>query len=312
MATQRIDNWRPSVRTNPATGAGADRHNSASKGNIGRRLVLVVAAVLLAATGCKRTQGTLVVHVGGTMRPAIEELAKAYEQQTGQKIEINATGSGQLLAFIESHQSGDLYICHDPFMDILMQRKLGKDAWMVAELTPVIVVQKGNPRKIANLRDATAPGVALVLTDFDQSTLGRMLPKIFEKAGIDLGPVRQRVSTFREGGQAATKVALKNADAAIVWNAVAYLRRDSLDVVPIAPEHLPAPGADTITSATGKAYTLTPARVTVATLKCSKLPQAARAFAEYLASEKATEVFKKYQFTPCQPRMEYRDGLKLP
>ena len=70
-----------------------------------------------------------------------------------------------------------------------------------------------------------------------------------------------------------------NADATIVWNAVANLRPEKLDVVRI-DKHLPAPNVDAVTSATGKSYVLTPMRVTVATLTCSEHAKAAKKFAE--------------------------------
>jgi len=305
--------------------AAARGHRAQRTGRAGGFLAVLAAAVIFATGGCgKKPQQTLTVHIGGTMRPALKELAKLYEQKTGQKIEINSAGSGELLAYIESHKKGDLYVCHDPFLDILMQRGLGKDGWTMAELTPVIVVQKGNPKGITDLKTATAPDVTLVLTDPEKSTLGWMLPTIFEKAGVVKKPgsdkpgitfaellKRPKVSTFRQGGAAATKVGTKNADAAIVWNAVAYLRRDMLDVVPIRPEHLPTRGKETVTTATQKIYPLIPVRVTVATLKCSTQPEAAKKFAEFLTTEQATEVFKQFGFTPPQqPGLEYKDGRK--
>ena len=95
---------------------------------------------------------------------------------------------------------------------------------------------------------------------------------------------------------------------------MAYLRRDALDVVVIPPEHLPTPGVDAVTTATAKkeVYFLTPVRVTVATLKCSKRPKGAEKFARFLVSQEATKVFKRYGYTtPDKAKMEYRLGKKL-
>ena len=287
-------------------------HNSRTRDH--RTAFLLIGVLALAAGGCRKS-GTLTVHVGGTMRPVIIELAEMYEKQTGQKVEINAAGSGELLAHIESHKEGDLYVCHDPFMDKLMDRKLGVDAWTIAELTPVIVVPKGNRRGITDLKQLEAEDVSLALTDFEKSTLGYILPTMFKKAEIDLEKLKKRanVSTFRQGGQAAQYVATGNADAAIVWNAVAHLRSASLDAVPIDPKYLPERDKDTVTSAaTAKTYTLIPVRVTVATLKCSAHPEEARKFAEFLTSEEATKLFKQYSFTEARKRgQQYKDGEKV-
>ncbi len=280
-------------------------------------LVLVfLAGGLAVGQGCRKKDDKsqpLVCHVGGTMRPVMVKLADMYAKQTGQRIEINTAGSGELLAHIESHKEGDLYVSHDPFLQILMARGLGADGWTVAQLTPVIVVPKGNPKNIRGLPDAVRPDVSLVLTDFEKSTLGRMLPTIFSKAGLDFEKVSKRsnLQTFRKGGQAATVVETGNADAAVVWNAVAHLRTDALDVVPIAAEHLPIPGVDALTSATNKTYYLTPVDVTIAVLKCSNRPAVAAKFAEFVASQEASKVFKEFGFTMAGRRKEYSQGVPV-
>ena len=81
----------------------------------------------------------------------------------------------------------------DPFIDILMQKwKLGVDGWLLAELTPVIVVQKGNPKKVHDIKDLTREDVRLILTDYKLSSLGRMMSTIFGKADIDFEDLNKK------------------------------------------------------------------------------------------------------------------------
>jgi len=276
-------------------------------------LLSMVASLFVVGCGREKSEKTpLTVYVGGTMRPVMQELAKQYTDQTGQKIEIDSAGSGELLARIEMGKEGDIYVCHDPFLDILMKRSLGIDGWTVAEIKPVIVVPKGET-KIKSLADAVKPDVQLVITDPVHSTLGWSLPTIFKKAGLNLDEVKKRknVQIFRKGSHAAHVVETGNADAAIVWNAVAYLQRERLDVVEISPQYLPTPGIDTATSATPKEYYLAPVRVTVATLGCSDQKPESQEFAEFLASPKAGEVFKRFGFAIGIARKEFEKGLPL-
>lgn len=279
------------------------------------RLAMVWAAILAvaAATGCG-DGSKLMVHVGGTMRPAVEDLAKAYEAKTGVKVEINSAGSGELLAHIESHKEGDLYVCHDPFLDILMKKyEMGVDGWIIGELTPVIITQKGNPKGIKGVADLARPDVDLYLTDYKYSTLGRMAGTIFSKAGIDLEELKKKkeINTNRSGGYVANAVEMKNADAAMVWRVVGELRSETVDIVPIAKEHLPEPDVDTVTSATGKDYALTPVNVTVATLTCSKQPEKAAAFAEFLASKETNALLAAKGYTVGNERKAYAAGKEL-
>ena len=88
-------------------------------------------------------------------------------------------------------------------------------------------------------------------------------------------------------------------DAGIVWNAVAFERRDALDAVPIARELLPQPGVDAVTSATYGHLDMSSIRVEIVTLKGSKRLEEARKLAEFTASAKGRAVFAAKGFSPA-------------
>lgn len=277
-------------------------------------ILLLVAAVLSGCSPKDSTSAALLCHVGGTMRPVFEKLAEVYEAETGTKVEINSAGSGELLANIELQAEGDLYVSHDPFLDIIMSKGLAVNGWTIGEIYPVIIVQKGNPKNIRTLNDLARDDIQLALTDYSLSTLGRLLPTIFGKAGMNLAALTQQknIIIHRSGSYVANLVAMKNADAALVWEAVAALRRDTLDSIPIT-EHLPVPYVDAVTSATGKSYTLTPVRVTICSLNCSKQPEAAEPFMKFVTSARAKQILEEYGLgVPDElRRQEYKNGVNL-
>ncbi|MBL8027512.1 MAG: substrate-binding domain-containing protein, partial [Fibrobacteres bacterium] len=88
----------------------------------------------------------ILCYVGGTMRPAMEELVKTYEAKTGKKVLVDYSGSGELIVKIKQTKKGDLFVAHDPFHAQVMKEGLGVKGWMIASVVPVIVVQKGNPK----------------------------------------------------------------------------------------------------------------------------------------------------------------------
>jgi molybdate transport system substrate-binding protein len=272
---------------------------------------------LLLLAGCtkKEAASPLLCHVGGTMRPVFEKLGELYQQETGQSIEINSADSGELMAHIELQKQGDLYVCHDPFLDIIMRRGLAVDGWTLAEIRPVIIVQKGNPKDIRSLQDLARADVQLALTDPNASTLGRMLPTIFAKAGMDLNALMQKknIIIHRSGSYVANLLQMKSADAALVWGAVAILRAKDMDSVPIVPEYLPVPDVDAVTSATGKTYKLAPVRVTICSLRCSDQPKQARAFMAFVVSDRARKLLEEYGFRVSEQlrRQEYLNGKPL-
>ena len=280
-----------------------------------KNLWILLAAVLV-LSGCspKEKGENLYCHVGGTMRPVFEKLAEVYEADTGIKVEINSAGSGELLANIELLAEGDLYISHDPFLDIIMGKDLAINGWTLGEIYPVIIVQKGNPKNIRTLNDFTREDVQLALTDYRLSTLGRMLPTIFGKAGINLDAmtVQKNVIVHRSGSYVANLVSMKNADAALVWAAVAALRRNTLDSIPIT-ENLPVPHVDAVTSATGKSYILAPVRVTICSLKCSKQPEESEAFIKFVTSGRVKDILEEYGFgvSANLRKQEYKNGQRI-
>jgi hypothetical protein len=86
----------------------------------------------------------------------------------------HAHGDPRLLQVIELQKEGDLYVSHDPFLDIAMNRGLAVDGWTLAEISPVIIVHKGNPKNIRGLQDRPAD-VQLASPDPNASTLEAML-----------------------------------------------------------------------------------------------------------------------------------------
>ncbi len=258
---------------------------------------LVVTSSLLTSCGKapKPNGAPLLVYVGGTMRPAMEELIKLYQARTGQPVQIDYADSGQLLVKIELTRRGDIYVAHDPYLGELMEKGLGDRGWTVASLTPVIVVQKGNPKDIRGFRDLAKPGLRLIIPDPQYATTGVIAAHMATKAGISQEMTQNIVTRTRGGSEAANAVCLGTADAAIVWNAVAHLRLDKLSVVPIEEGFVVK---DVVTTPSGQVE-LDYVRVNVATLKASKVLPGARRFAEFLVSEEGRAVWLSYGFSPA-------------
>ncbi len=267
---------------------------------VGGLLLLAVSSVTV--IGCGPSEPALHCYVGGTMRPAMARLSEMYQERTGQRIDIDYAGSGQLFETMKLNERGDLYVAHDPYYQAVMLQEIGVQGWLVAVLEPVIVVQKGNPKGITGFRDLAREDVSLVLPHAVYSTTGWIVSAMAEKAGIT-EQIKANVSTRQRGGtQAAEQIQLGMADAAVVWNAVHHARSDDLDRVDIEPE---LREVDSITVATFGECDLQNTRVTVKTLKYSDQLEAATAFAEFLASEEAAKIWEEFGFLPP-------GGVRLP
>jgi molybdate transport system substrate-binding protein len=255
----------------------------------------------------------LICYVGGTMTPVFNELSAAYRKATGRKVDVTSADSGELLATIEMQLRGDLYVAHDPFMDVAMRRGLGVNAWCLGELHPVIVVRKGNPKGVKSLRDLMLPDVRVYLTDYQHSTLGQMLPAIFKRAGVDFEEFNRAKAppTHRSGSWVANQIIMGAADAALVWQVVAALRAEDLDVVPLG-DALPQPGVDTVTSATGRSYFVAPVKVAVVSLACSRRQRDIEDFVSFVISDAGRRIFAKagFQISGLYGHRMYANGVR--
>ncbi len=269
---------------------------------------LALGLVVLAGAGCGRESAVkpgakdpLLCYVGGTMRPAMEELGRRYEAQTGQPVLFDYADSGTLIIKMEQTRRGDLYVAHDPFHEAVLRRGLGTRGWTVAAVTPVIVVPRGNPKGIAGFKDLARPGLRVILSHPTYSTAGWVIPIIARRAGVETALESNVVSRTRAGSEAANAVVIGTADAAICWNAVAHLRSKDLEVIPIEAVFQPRRDVDAITTATYGRLEMDYIRVTVSALSFSTQPEAALAFGRYLASPEAAQVWREFGFTPADP-----------
>ena len=285
-------------------------------------LVIFVAAIGIVVLMRPRPRSVaadakpLLCYVGGTMTPVFDTLAVAYRQATGREVEISSADSGELLATIEMRLQGDLYVAHDPFMDVAMRRGLGVNAWRLGELYPVLVVRKGNPKNIRSLGDLMRSDVRVYLTDYRYSTLGQILPILFKRAGLDFAEFNRikQVPTHRSGAWAANQVVLGTADVALVWQVVAFLRRDTLDAISLGDDVLPRHGVDAVTSATGRQYFVAPVKVAVVSLACSKQPRVIEEFLSFVTSEQGRRIFREggFEVSGYYGRREYINGVRQP
>ncbi len=174
----------------------------------------------------------LIVHVGKSMRPAAEALAGEFEKRyEGIEVRLNFGGSSDLLAAIELGQIGDLYMPHDPYAEILDEKGLLDYYEVVGHLEPVIIVPNGNPLEIKTLNDLAARGLKLSARDARYSTSGAMLQKAFTELGLK----EEFENNLEMHGACHNDVALAvvdgHVDAGVVWNYIAVLYKDRVDMV---------------------------------------------------------------------------------
>lgn len=223
------------------------------------------------------------IFCGAAGRPAIEEVANAFEKEHGVVVARAYSGSGTVLSQMIIGETGDVYIPgSDDFMDIAEDKAVIVEDTrkIVCYLVPGIAVQKGNPKGIRSLDDLTKPGIKVGIGNPKAVCLGDIALKIFDQAGIT-GKVEPNIVTHADScGQVANLLKLGEVDAAIGWDVFASWAPDQIDFVAI-PEELARPR-----------------NVPAAVAKFTRNPELAREFVDFIAeSEVSREAFKRHGYT---------------
>jgi len=230
-------------------------------------------------TAAEKPKEPLFAYVGANLKDPVSELAEAYEQKTGVKVELTFNNSGTLINQLETMQKGDIYMPGAvSFVEKAQQKGyISEMVGPIAYHTPVIITPKSNPAKISKVQDLAQPGVKLVMPDKEATAIGKTVFKTFDKLGI-AGQVEHNVLSYVETpAKVVTTILMDQGNAGIVEYSNTYKNLDKLDVVEIDP-------AVNIVE-----------QIPCATLNFSKQKEQSKDFLEFMKTE-GPAVFEKYGF----------------
>lgn len=243
----------------------------------------MMGVLLLAAVGGCSGGGTktITAFCGSASKPAMEEAARAFEQETAIKVYLNFSGSGTMLSQMKVSQSGDLYIPGSPDYMAMAEKDGVVDpdsVKIIAYLVPAILVQKGNPRNIQKLSDLARQGIEVGIGNPEAVCVGLYAYETLEHNNL-LSEVEPNIITHAEScSKTATLVALKSVDAILGWRVFASWH-DTIDVVYLEPPQIPR-----LAYIPGAISTFTEDR------------ESAQKFLDFLASPKGQGIFQKWGY----------------
>jgi len=122
----------------------------------------------------------ILLYSGAMLRPAIQQSIANFEKREGVKINPVYNGCGVLVSQMKAGEQPDAYFsCDRKFMAQVDDRF--EKSTVVSANEMVMIVDKGNPRKIKTLEDLTKPGIRLGLAHPEKSALGFLTKILLEK-----------------------------------------------------------------------------------------------------------------------------------
>lgn len=198
---------------------------------------LMTLVVLAAGCGKPAEATRLRVLCGNSMAKPMQEIAKAFEKQSGVAVEFDLGGSETLLPKVLIGDPGDAYVCHDPFEGKVREAKKCSDTVVPGWLCPIVVVAPGNPKHVADWNDLRQPGLRLGIGDPRYSTCGEMFVAELRRRGLEADVMRNVTVQARSHSELALGVTMGSLDAAAVWNFVAPEYKGKIEKTPIAAEY---------------------------------------------------------------------------
>ncbi len=220
----------------------------------------------------------LFVYCAAGLKPAIQPLIETFQKQYHINVQVQYGGSGTLLSNLQISKIGDLYLAADAsYLEIAEKKGLVKELLPLAYMRPVIVVAKGNPKRIQSIENLSDPALRVALASPEAASIGKQTQAILEKAGkwkaLELNTQKNGVfkSTVND---VANDVKLGSVGAGIVWDATVN-QYPELEAV-----HIPL-----FDSAVNE--------VQVGVLTSTQQPTTALRLARYLNSRVGNQVFEK-------------------
>lgn len=230
-------------------------------------------------------QDSIFIFAGAASKPALEEIAKNFEEETKIKVHINFGGSGFVLSQMILSKKGDIYF---PGSSDFMEKAKSLDVIYpetekkVVYLVPAIVVQKGNPKNIRTLRDLIKDGIKVVIANPNDVCVGLYAIEIIEDVLSleERKKLRKNIVNYTESCEkTATAISLKTADVAIGWRVFKYWDPERIDIVPLKKSEIKRIGY-----------------IPIAVTKYTKNKKLALQFINYIISAKGRAIFKKYNY----------------
>ncbi|HYV67124.1 MAG TPA: molybdate ABC transporter substrate-binding protein [Myxococcales bacterium] len=208
-----------------------------------RLLCRCLALVLVAPAARSEGPRELTVYAAASLREAFAELGKAFERDHPQtKVVFSLAGSQELRTQIEHGAPADVFASADwKHMQALVAAKLASGPRNFVRNEPVVVVPKGNPAGLRTLADL--PRAKRIVVGAPEVPIGAYTLQILDAAskryGAAFGAAVEAHVVSREPNvrQVISKVALGEADAAIVYRTDALVSKGGVEVIAI-PEDL--------------------------------------------------------------------------
>ncbi len=171
---------------------------------------------------------SLVIFAAAGLRAPLDDVLDEYRawwranRGTAPRIEVQYSGTGDLLARLQAGATADLVLVADSdFLDIARRENLIREALPLAVMRPVIALSKNGVGLVENASDLATPGVSVGIGHPEGTAIGRVTRDAWTQAGIWDEVSDNSAVTKTTVNELAMDLQIGALDAAVIWDFLA-------------------------------------------------------------------------------------------
>ncbi|MBG6244568.1 molybdate ABC transporter substrate-binding protein [Candidatus Symbiopectobacterium sp. 'North America'] len=242
---------------------------------------MVLPLLMASYTACA-VELHLYADAGAGLRQPVESVVALFEKNTAHKVVIEYGGSGQILTSFNLTKTGDVFLPgSEDYVEKLQQNGQVSSSYPIVYHTPVMVVRKATGGEVKTLTDLAKSHLKIGMGDSKAIALGKSGEQLLVASGYEKELKEKVVVQATTIKQLLIYLLNGDVDAAVIGLSDAMKNQDTLTV-------LPSPAG-------------TPEEVaTIAVLKTSTHPDAAKQLAEFFASPQGIKMFTDQGYLPIK------------
>ncbi|QZN96229.1 molybdate ABC transporter substrate-binding protein [Symbiopectobacterium purcellii] len=241
---------------------------------------LMVLPLLMASYTASAVE--LHLYAGAGLRQPVESVVGVFEKDTGHKVVIEYGGSGQILTRFNLTKTGDVFLPgSEDYVEKLQQDGQVTSSYPLVYHTPVMAVRKATGGDVKTLADLAKSHLKIGMGDPKAIALGKSGEQLLVASGYEKELKEKVVVQATTIKQLLIYLMNGDVDAAVIGLSDAMKNQDTLTLLPSPPG--------------------TPEEVaTIAVLKTSAHPDAAKQLAEFFASPQGIKMFTDQGYLPIK------------
>jgi len=226
----------------------------------------------------------VLIHAAASLTDALQEIAVLYKKDNNENVQFNFGASSMLARQIQEGAPGDIFVSADELKMDDLQKKgliLTETRKSILSNTLAIIVPEDSKTVLNTIQDLLKIKGNIAIAEPQSVPAGIYAKEYLKKVGL-WNKIIDRLLPTENVRAAMAIVEAGNADAGIVYKTDAAISKKVRTALEISKEEGP-----------NISYP-------IAVLKESKDPQAAMKFYQYLISDQAFEVYRKYGFLTAE------------